>query len=117
MKSIEEVKQFLMQYFEERRREGYVVVFDPLAEIYDVLSIGVGRVGNIKDLDDFFQLSIATSGDYEEHVLFYIVVACNKNKFNTNENIQLQSREACLRILKLITASTDNFDNFIFIFL
>lgn len=87
MKSIEEVKQFLMQYFEARLSEGYVVVFDPLAEFYDAVSVGVGRVGNIKDLDDFFQLSIATSGDYEEHVLFYIVVTCNKNKLSINEKI------------------------------
>ncbi|CAA0838037.1 Unknown protein [Striga hermonthica] len=41
LESISSVKQFLVQYCEDRKREGYVMLQDPLSNFYNALCIGL----------------------------------------------------------------------------
>lgn len=45
-KSISCVKQFLIKYCDDRRREGYIVLQDPLSSFYEALCIGIDGFGN-----------------------------------------------------------------------
>ncbi|KAM0968087.1 hypothetical protein ACFX13_016813 [Malus domestica] len=65
-KSIEEVKQFLMQYCLERKLEGYILQQDPMAVFYEALCIGLGW-DDILNTDDFtFPPSPPNSGRVRE---------------------------------------------------
>ncbi|KAL2478540.1 uncharacterized protein Fot_47554 [Forsythia ovata] len=61
-KSIQSVKQFLVQYYEDCKREGYVVLQDPLLTFYEALCVGVNDTQNF---NDFIQLSPEDAGDYQ----------------------------------------------------
>ncbi|KAK4412667.1 hypothetical protein Salat_2913800 [Sesamum alatum] len=50
--SISSVKQFLVQYCDERKREGYVMLQDPLSHFYNALCIGLDSDGSA-DADIF----------------------------------------------------------------
>lgn len=45
--SISNVKQFLVQYCEDRKREGYIMLQDPLSNFYNALCIGLDGYGNL----------------------------------------------------------------------
>ncbi|XP_073042548.1 uncharacterized protein [Primulina eburnea] len=43
--SISNVKHFLVQYCEDRKKEGYILLLDPLSNFYDALCIGLDGIG------------------------------------------------------------------------
>ncbi|KAI3846027.1 hypothetical protein MKW92_016117 [Papaver armeniacum] len=47
MQSMESVKQFIVQYCQDRTREGYVLLQDPLSVYYDALCYGLNWVNNV----------------------------------------------------------------------
>lgn len=63
-KSMEGVKEYLVQYCEGRKREGYRMQKDPFVTFYEALSVGLvkGDHENL-DTDDFLQLSSENSGE------------------------------------------------------
>lgn len=44
--SISSVKQFLVQYCDDRKREGYIMLQDPLSNFYEALCIGLDGNGS-----------------------------------------------------------------------
>ncbi|KAG5591162.1 hypothetical protein H5410_041676 [Solanum commersonii] len=59
--SIRKVKQFLIQYFEGCKKDGYIVIEDTLSEFYQTLSVHSGDRTN--DINNLLQLSPTTSPD------------------------------------------------------
>ncbi|CAI9769672.1 unnamed protein product [Fraxinus pennsylvanica] len=53
-KSIHSVKEFLVQYYEDCKKEGYVTLQDPLSTFYEALCVGVNET---EKFDDFIPLS------------------------------------------------------------
>ncbi|KAI3884499.1 hypothetical protein MKW92_028817 [Papaver armeniacum] len=47
MQSMESVKQFIVQYCQDRTREGYVLLQDPLSVYYDALCYGLNWFNNV----------------------------------------------------------------------
>ncbi|XP_055819280.1 uncharacterized protein LOC129888300 [Solanum dulcamara] len=62
--SISSVKQFLVQYFEACKGDGYMVLEDPLCEFYQALGVGFDGSDCI-DIDGLLQLSPTTSHDIQ----------------------------------------------------
>uniref|UniRef100_M1BYU1 RWP-RK domain containing protein n=1 Tax=Solanum tuberosum TaxID=4113 RepID=M1BYU1_SOLTU len=56
---IRKVKQFLIQYFEGCKKDGYIVIEDTLSEFYQTLSVHSGDRTN--DINNLLQLSPTTS--------------------------------------------------------
>ncbi|WMV42235.1 hypothetical protein MTR67_035620 [Solanum verrucosum] len=61
--SIRKVKQFLIQYFEGCKKDGYIVIEDTLSEFYQTLSVHSGDRTN--DINNLLQLSPTTSHDVQ----------------------------------------------------
>ncbi|KAH0642270.1 hypothetical protein KY290_033869 [Solanum tuberosum] len=61
--SIRKVKQFLIQYFEDCKKDGYIVIEDTLSEFYQTLSVHSGDRTN--DINNLLQLSPTTSHDVQ----------------------------------------------------
>lgn len=57
------VKKFLVQYFEECKREGYNMMQDPLSKFYEALCVGLNESHNP---DDFSRSSPENTGQYEQ---------------------------------------------------
>ncbi|KAH7848885.1 hypothetical protein Vadar_009730 [Vaccinium darrowii] len=63
-KSMEGVKEYLVQYCEGRKREGYRMQQDPFVTFYEALSVGLVKEDHDNlDTDDFLQLSSENSGE------------------------------------------------------
>ncbi|XP_009608942.1 uncharacterized protein [Nicotiana tomentosiformis] len=60
--STSSVKQFLVQYFEACKLEGYILLQDPLCDFYEALGVGSDD-GDILDIDSLLQLSPTISRD------------------------------------------------------
>ncbi|KAJ8564456.1 hypothetical protein K7X08_000916 [Anisodus acutangulus] len=60
--STSSVKQFLVQYFEACKREGHILLQDPLCDFYEALGVGSDG-GDCLDIDSLLQLSPTTSRD------------------------------------------------------
>ncbi|KAL6493911.1 hypothetical protein OROGR_031820 [Orobanche gracilis] len=58
--STQMVKKFLVQYFEECKREGYNMMQDPLSKFYEALCVGLNDFHNP---DDFIRSSPENTGD------------------------------------------------------
>ncbi|KAK8693551.1 hypothetical protein V6N13_071129 [Hibiscus sabdariffa] len=63
-KSVEEVKQFLIQYCIDRSQAGYMMIKDPLAMFYEALCVGSGWDENLSD-DDFVQQLSSNPGEFQ----------------------------------------------------
>ncbi|PKI58305.1 hypothetical protein CRG98_021311 [Punica granatum] len=62
-RGIEDVKQFLKQYCEERSQAGYVLLPDPLSKYYEAVCIGLVWDDSIfADANDYFEYSAGISG-------------------------------------------------------
>lgn len=62
-KSIEAVKEYLVQYCEGRKQDGYAMQKDPLLKFYEALCVGlINGDHDSFDTDDFFQPSLGNSG-------------------------------------------------------
>ncbi|XP_028062070.1 uncharacterized protein LOC114265450 [Camellia sinensis] len=61
-KSIECVREFLIQYCEERKQGGYTMLQDPLLVFYEALCVGLNGEDDDLDIDDFLQPSAADLG-------------------------------------------------------
>lgn len=61
--SISNVKQFLVQYFDNCKNDGYMVIDDPLSDFYQALGVGCDG-GDFIDVDGLLQLSPTTSGKF-----------------------------------------------------
>ncbi|KAK4372994.1 hypothetical protein RND71_008378 [Anisodus tanguticus] len=57
---VQAVKQFLVQYFEACKREGHILLQDPLCDFYEALGVGSDG-GDCLDIDSLLQLSPTTS--------------------------------------------------------
>ncbi|KAF7153329.1 hypothetical protein RHSIM_Rhsim01G0109000 [Rhododendron simsii] len=63
-KSIEAVKEYLVQYCEGRKQDGYTMQKDPLLTFYEALCVGlINGDHDSFDTDDFFQPSLGNSGE------------------------------------------------------
>ncbi|GFZ15570.1 hypothetical protein Acr_24g0017600 [Actinidia rufa] len=66
-KSIEAVKEFLVQYCEERTQAGFTMLQDPLLIFYEALCVGLNGDKDL-DIDDFLQSSPPDLGvEYREN--------------------------------------------------
>ncbi|KAK8478988.1 hypothetical protein V6N13_020858 [Hibiscus sabdariffa] len=63
-KSIEDVKQFLIQYCIDRSQAGYMMIKDPLAMFYEALCVGSGWDEILYD-DDFVQQLSSNPGEFQ----------------------------------------------------
>ncbi|KAH7574422.1 hypothetical protein JRO89_XS03G0294200 [Xanthoceras sorbifolium] len=63
-KSIEDVKNFLVQYCEERKQAGFFVLPDPLSIFYEALCVGLDLDDNLTT-DDYVQPPVTNSGANE----------------------------------------------------
>ncbi|KAA8531166.1 hypothetical protein F0562_005920 [Nyssa sinensis] len=63
-KSIESVKEFLVQYCEKRKQAGYFMLQDPLLIFYEALCVGLNEDKNL-DIDEFLQPSPIDSGEWQ----------------------------------------------------
>ncbi|CAL5439609.1 unnamed protein product [Camellia sinensis] len=61
-KSIECVREFLIQYCEERKQGGYTMLQDPLLVFYEALCVGLNGEDDDLDIDDFLQPSASDLG-------------------------------------------------------
>lgn len=68
-RSIEEIKNFLMQYCMEQNAAGYFVVQDPLSAYYEALCIGLDWTEDIND--EFVDQNLDNSGYTRYHQLYY----------------------------------------------
>ena len=59
------MKQFLVQYCEQREQDGYFMLQDPLLIFYETLCIGLNSVDDSLDTDDFLQPSPTDPGEFE----------------------------------------------------
>ncbi|XP_030502940.1 uncharacterized protein LOC115718120 [Cannabis sativa] len=82
--SIEEVKRFLVDYCSERKREGYVMINDPLATFYEALCVGL-------EWDDFpfFPLSPLNSEEEEEVIRPEQTEPAQQSDLERNNNTRL----------------------------
>ncbi|KAL0330660.1 UNVERIFIED_CONTAM: protein NLP1 [Sesamum angustifolium] len=63
--SISSVKQFLVQYCDDRKREGYVMLQDPLSHFYNALCIGLDSNGSA-DADIFLHQTSRGNGQMNQ---------------------------------------------------
>ncbi|KAJ8527121.1 hypothetical protein K7X08_029598 [Anisodus acutangulus] len=77
--STRSVKQFLVQYFEACKREGHILLQDPLCDFYEALGVGSDG-GDCLDIDSLLQLSPTTSRDCQMNQQE------TKNRSETNGN-------------------------------
>ncbi|GLT75965.1 hypothetical protein SLA2020_476540 [Shorea laevis] len=64
-KSMEEVKQFLVQYCLDRMQAGFFLISDPLSTFYEALCVGFVWAENLQHPDEFIPSSSSNSGDQE----------------------------------------------------
>ncbi|KAK9273151.1 hypothetical protein L1049_017958 [Liquidambar formosana] len=65
-KSIENVKEFLMRYCDERKQAGYIMLQDPLSIFYEALCVGLEWDENL-NTDDFFEPCPRDSGAHQKN--------------------------------------------------
>ena len=61
-RSFEDVKNFLVEYCDERKQSGFFMVPDPLSIFYDALCVGLDRRGNPTSANHNVQPPMTNSG-------------------------------------------------------
>ncbi|KAH9805126.1 RWP-RK domain-containing protein [Citrus sinensis] len=65
-KSIENVKEYLVQYCEDRKQAGFMMLPDPLSDFYEAVCVGLDLDDNLTT-DDYSQPPMTNSGENEMH--------------------------------------------------
>ncbi|CAN4128334.1 unnamed protein product [Withania somnifera] len=90
--STRSVKQFLVQYFEACRREGCIVLEDPLSDFYEALGVGSDGGDDSLDIDSLLHLSPTISSDFQMDQQEMINEREDNNSDVTREKISLSAQ-------------------------